>query len=197
MKIEPITLEGEFVRLEPLSHEKHFADLCAVGLDAEIWRWSPKQIKTEADLQNYIETALDEQRRGVSLPFATVSKETGKAIGSTRFGNIDAANKRVEIGWTWIGLEFQRTFVNTEAKFLMLSHAFETWSCNRVELKTDALNERSRRAILRIGAKEEGIFRKHAVTDSGRLRDTVYFSILDDEWQAVKQNLQNKLQAKS
>jgi RimJ/RimL family protein N-acetyltransferase len=197
MKIEPITLKGEFVRLEPLSLEKHFADLCAVGLDSEIWRWSPKQIKTRADLQNYIETALDEQHRGVSLPFATVLKETGKAIGSTRFGNIDLANKRVEIGWTWIGLEFQRTFVNTEAKFLMLSHAFETWNCNRVELKTDALNERSRRAIVRIGAKEEGILRKHVVTDSGRLRDTVYFSILDDEWQAVKQNLQNKLQAKS
>jgi RimJ/RimL family protein N-acetyltransferase len=158
---------------------------------------SPKQIKTEADLQNYVETALDEQRRGVSLPFATVLKETGHTIGSTRFGNIDLANKRVEIGWTWIGLEFQRTFVNTEAKFLMLRYAFETWNCNRVELKTDALNERSRRAILRIGAKEEGILRKHAVTDSGRLRDTVYFSILDDEWQAVKQNLQNKLQAKS
>ena len=197
MKIEPVTLEGEFVKMEPLSPEKHFADLCAVGLDAEIWRWSPKQIKTEADLQNYIETALDEQRCGVSLPFATVLKETGKAIGSTRFGNIDAANKRVEIGWTWIGLAFQRTFVNTEAKFLMLSHAFETWNCNRVELKTDALNERSRRAILRIGAKEEGILRKHVVTDSGRLRDTVYFSILDDECQAVKQHLQNKLQAKS
>jgi RimJ/RimL family protein N-acetyltransferase len=198
MKIEPVTLKGEFVKLEPLSPEKHFADLCAVGLDAEIWRWSPKQIKTEADLQNYIETALDEQRHGVSLPFATVLKETGKAIGSTRFGNIDAANKRVEIGWTWIGLAFQRTFVNTEAKFLMLSHAFDTWNCNRVELKTDALNERSRRAILRIGAKEEGILRKHVVTDSGRLRDTVYFSILDDEWALeVKENLQNKLQAKS
>jgi len=197
MKIQPVTLEGEFVRLESLSLEKHFADLCAVGLDAEIWRWSPKQIKTEADLQNYIETALDEQRRGVSLPFATVLKETGKAIGSTRFGNIDAANKRVEIGWTWIGRAFQRTFVNTEAKFLMLGHAFETWNCNRVELKTDALNERSRRAIVRIGGKEEGILRKHVVTDSGRLRDTVYFSILDDEWHAVKQNLQNKLQAKS
>lgn len=197
MEINAVSLEGEFVRLEPLSLEKHFADLCAVGFDEEIWRWSPKQIKTETDLQNYIETALDEQRRGVSLPFATVLKETGNAIGSTRFGNIDAANKRVEIGWTWIGLAFQRTFVNTEAKFLMLSHAFETWNCNRVELKTDALNERSRRAILRIGAKEEGILRKHVVTDSGRLRDTVYFSILDDEWQMVKQNLQNKLQARS
>lgn len=198
MKVEPVTLEGEFVRLEPLSLEKHFADLCAVGLDAEIWRWSPQQIKTEADLRRYIETALDEQRRRVSLPFATVLREIGKATGSTRFGNIDAANKRVEIGWTWIGREFQRTAVNTEAKFLMLRHAFEVWNCNRVELKTDALNERSRRAILRIGAKEEGTLRKHIVTDSGRLRDTVYFSILDDEWaNEVKENLLNKLQAQS
>lgn len=198
MKIETITLEGGFVRLEPLSLEKHFADLCAIGLDSEIWRLSPQQIKTEADLRNYIGNALRDQQRGISLPFATVLKETGKAIGSTRFGNIDGANKRVEIGWTWIGREYQRTFVNTEAKFLMLSHAFETWSCNRVELKTDALNERSRRAILRLGAKEEGVLRKHVVCDSGRLRDTVYFSILDDEWTgAVKENLQNKLQGKS
>lgn len=198
MKIETVTLEGDFVRLVPLSLEKHLADLCVVGFDAEIWRWSPQQIKTEADLKHYIETALNERQRGVSLPFATILKETGKAIGSTRFGNIDARNKRVEIGWTWIGREFQRTFVNTEAKFLMLRHAFETWNCNRVELKTDALNERSRRAISRIGAKEEGTLRKHVVCDSGRIRDTVYFSILDDEWRAdVKEKLQNKLQAKA
>ncbi|MDQ4120316.1 MAG: GNAT family N-acetyltransferase [Acidobacteriota bacterium] len=198
MKIEKITLEGKFVRLEPLLLDKHFADLCEVGLDADIWQWSPRQIKSEADLKHYIETALDEELRGVSLPFATILKETSKAIGSTRFGSIDAANKRVEIGWTWISPAFHRTFVNTEAKFLMLRHAFETWSCNRVELKTDALNERSRRAILRIGAKEEGVLRKHIVTDSGRLRDTVYFSILDVEWRnGVKENLLNKLQVKS
>lgn len=196
MEINTFTLEGKFIRLEPLSPEKHLADLCAIGLNAEIWRWSPQQIKTETDLQKYIETALNEQRQGISLPFATVLKEAGKAIGSTRFGNIDRKNKRVEIGWTWIGCEFQRTFVNTEAKFLMLRHAFETWNCNRVELKTDALNERSRRAIVRLGAKEEGILRKHVVTDSGRLRDTVYFSVLDDEWSSVKENLLNKLQAK-
>lgn len=196
MKVEIVTLEGEYVRLEPLSLEKHFADLSAVAFDAEIWRWSPQQIRIEADLKNYIENALKEQQQGVFLPFATVLKKTGKAVGSTRFGNIDAANKRTEIGWTWIGREFQRTFVNTEAKFLMLRYAFEIWNCNRVELKTDALNERSRNAILRIGAKEEGILRKHVITDSGRIRDTVYFSILKDEWTAeVKKNLQNKLQA--
>lgn len=195
MKVVPVTLEGKFVRLEPLSLEKHFADLCEVGLDAEIWRWAPKQIQSPDDLKTYIETALDEQQRRVSLPFATVLKESGKAVGSTRFGNIDATNKRAEIGWTWIGKNWQRTFVNTEAKFLMLSHAFEIWDCIRVELKTDALNARSRAAILRLGAKEEGIFRKHIICDSGRLRDTVYFSILDDEWANVKENLQNKLQA--
>lgn len=196
MKIEPVTLAGKLVRLEPLSLEKHFADLCRVGLNEEIWRWSPKQIKSEADLQSYVETALDEQARGVAVPFATILQKTGKAVGSSRFGNIDLANKRVEIGWTWIGLDFQRTFVNTEAKILMLAHAFEIWNCNRVELKTDALNERSRRAILRLGAKEEGIFRKHTVTDTGRIRDTVYFSIVDDEWKnEVKNNLLDKLQA--
>jgi RimJ/RimL family protein N-acetyltransferase len=197
MNVEPVTLAGEFVRLEPLSLEKHFADLCRVGINEEIWRWTTNRIETSIDLQNYLEIALDEQKRGVSLPFATVLNETGTAIGSTRFGNIDRANRRVEIGWTWIGLDWQRTQVNTEAKLLMLSHAFETWHCNRVELKTDVLNARSRAAILRLGAIEEGILRKHVVTDSGRVRDTIYFSILDDEWARVKENLQNKLQAKS
>ena len=196
MKIETITLKGEFVRLEPLNLERHFEDLCQVALDAEIWRWSPKQIKTPDDLRKYIKTALDEQKRGISLPFATISKQTNRAIGSTRFGNIDVANRRAEIGWTWIAPECQRTAVNTEAKFLMLRHAFETWRCIRVELKTDALNERSRRAIRRLGAIEEGVLRQHVITDSGRLRDTVYYSILGQEWRALKTKLQEKLQEK-
>ena len=195
MKIETITLAGEFVRLEPLNLEKHFEDLCEAGLDEEIWRWTPKQIKTPDDLQKYIETALDEQKRRVSLPFATISTQTNRAIGSTGFGNIDAGNRRAEIGWTWIARRWQRTMVNTEAKFLMLRHAFENWKCIRVELKTDALNERSRRAIARLGAIEEGVLRQHVITDSGRLRDTVYYSVLDHEWQAVKTKLQEKMQA--
>lgn len=194
MTVEPVMLEGRFVRLEPLSFEKHFSALCEVGLDEEIWRWTPNPVKTPTDLRQYIETALEEQRRGVALPFATVVKESNSVIGSTRFANIDINNKRTEIGWTWIGRNWQRTFVNTEAKYLMLKHAFEMWNCIRVELKTDALNERSRAAILRLGAKEEGIFRKHIITASGRLRDTVYFSILDDEWTLVKSNLHRKLQ---
>lgn len=144
-------------------------------------------------MKSYVETALKEQKQGISLPFATIEKSSEKVVGSTRFGNIDVKNRRVEIGWTWIGKDWQRTAVNTEAKFLMLRHAFESWKCIRVELKTDALNEKSRNAILRIGAKEEGIFRQHIITDSGRFRDTVYYSILDTEWENVKSNLKARL----
>lgn len=193
MRVEPVTLENRFVRLEPLSLEKHFAQLTEVSLDAELWRWTVSQIETPEDLRSYLEKALDEQERGLALPFATIEKTSGKAVGSTRFGSISAENKRVEIGWTWVGKNWQRSFVNTAAKLLMLRHAFETWGCNRVELKTDALNSVSRRAIARLGAVEEGVFRKHIVNDTGRIRDSVYFSITTDEWQTVKVNLENKL----
>ncbi len=141
----------------------------------------------------YIETALSEQERGVSLPFAIVEKGTGRAIGSTRYGNIERGHHRVEIGWTWVAREWQRTAINTEAKYLLLRHAFESLGCMRVELKTDSLNEKSRAAILRIGGKEEGIFRNHMITASGRIRHTVYFSIIDSEWPAVKARLEAKL----
>ncbi|HEX8367166.1 MAG TPA: GNAT family protein [Pyrinomonadaceae bacterium] len=188
MKIESVILESEAVRLEPLESE-HRAALCEVGLAEEIWRWSPQKIKNAEDMRGYIETALAERARGVSLPFVTIDKSKNKIVGSTRFGNIDVKNRRAEIGWTWINPVWQRTFVNTQVKLLMLTHAFETWKCIRVELKTDALNEKSRNAILRLGAKEEGIFRRHVITDTGRLRDSVYFSILDSEWQSVKERL--------
>ena len=192
MKIEPLTLNGTFIRLEPLKYE-HFDALCEIGLVAALWRLSPVQIMSPEEMKNYIETALDEQSRGVSLPFVTIEKSANKIVGSTRFGNIDPKNLRTEIGWTWINPQWQRTYVNTEAKLLMLTHAFETWKCIRVELKTDALNEKSRNAILRLGAKQEGIFRRHIICQSGRLRDSVYFSILDNEWQNVKENLLRKL----
>jgi RimJ/RimL family protein N-acetyltransferase len=136
---------------------------------------------------------LDAQKAGTALPFATVHVASGQVIGSTRFMNIDVANRRVEIGATWIAAPWRRTAVNTEAKYLMLRHAFETLGCIRVELKTDALNQRSRNAIRRIGAQEEGILRQHVVTWSGRLRDSVYFSILNSEWPRVKQDLEQKL----
>ncbi len=186
-------LTGRQVRLEPLSL-KHLDGLCAIGLDASLWQWTTNRLRDREEMRDYIETALDEQQRGVSLPFATLLTATGQAVGSTRFANMDLKNRRVEIGWTWIGVPWQRTAVNTEAKYLMLCHAFETLGCQRVEFKTDALNSRSRQAILRLGAKEEGVLRRHMVTYSGRLRDTVYFSILDDEWPSVRARLQAKLQ---
>ena len=192
MKIEPIILEGEYVRLEPLRLE-HLENLLEVGLDETLWCWTTTVIESREDMLRYIETALEDQRRGASLPFVTIEKSSLKIVGSTRFGNIDAGNRRVEIGWTWINPKWQRSFVNTEAKLLMLTHAFGMWNCIRVELKTDALNEKSRRAILRIGATEEEILRQHMITDSGRFRDTVYFSILDSEWQTVKENLMSRL----
>ncbi|MBV9061411.1 MAG: GNAT family N-acetyltransferase, partial [Alphaproteobacteria bacterium] len=155
------------MRLEPLALS-HLDDLCAVGLDPELWRWIPHQVATREEMRGYIETALAEQEAGVSLPFAVVHLERGRAIGSTRYGNINLPNKRVEIGWTWDGRDFQRSPVNTECKLLLLTHAFETLGLIRVEFKTDALNEKSRNALARIGAQQEGIFRNHLICHSGR-----------------------------
>jgi RimJ/RimL family protein N-acetyltransferase len=194
MNAQPVILEGRYVRLEPLT-AGHHSDLCAVGLDDDLWRWIPTGVRTPDDMRAYIELALRAQAEGSALPFATVDRASERAIGSTRFANIEHGDRRLEIGWTWIGREWQRTAVNTEAKYLMLRHAFETLGAMRVELKTDSLNERSRRAILRLGATEEGTFRKHMTTESGRIRHTVYFSIVDDEWPAVKSRLERILGA--
>lgn len=191
MVVAPVVLEGRHVQLEPL-REDHLAGLAAVGLDEELWRWIPTPVRTTEEMAAYIATALKEQRQGVSLPFALVERKTGRPIGSTRYGNIDRTHHRVEIGWTWVAREWQRTAINTEAKYLLLKHAFETLGCIRVELKTDSLNERSRAAILRIGAREEGIFRNHMITANGRVRHTVYFSIVDSEWPSVKARLEAK-----
>jgi RimJ/RimL family protein N-acetyltransferase len=188
-----VTLENAYVQLDSLAVQ-HLDALCEIGLDEDLWRWTPYPVTTRKQMQAYIEQALLEQRQEKSLPFIIVSLADGCISGCTRFGNIDLANKRVEIGWTWIGKPWQRTAVNTATKLLMLTHAFDTLGCNRVELKTDALNERSRKAILRLGANEEGTLRKHMLTASGRIRNTVYFSIVDDEWPAVKKTLENKLQ---
>jgi len=192
MVVNPVLLEGLQVRLEPLART-HLEGLAAVGLDEELWRWIPTAVRTREEMAVYIETALSEQEHGASLPFAIVEKATGRTIGSTRYGNIDRTHHRMEIGWTWVAREWQRTAVNTEAKYLLLKHAFETLGCMRVELKTDSLNERSRAAILRIGAREEGLFRNHIITASGRIRHTLYFSIIDSEWPAVKARLETKL----
>ena len=192
MKVDPVVLEGVNVRLEPLSR-KHLTGLCEVGLEEQLWRWIPTPVRTADDMAAYVDLALKEQANGVSLPFAQMEKATGRAIGSTRYMNIDRVHHRVEIGCTWIGREWQRTAANTEAKYLLLGHAFETLGCMRVELKTDSLNDKSRAAILRIGAKEEGIFRNHMMTSTGRIRHTVYFSVIDSEWPEVKSRLERKL----
>lgn len=194
MKVEPVLLEGRHVRLEPLS-EKHWAGLCAVGLDPDLWQLMPSRASNAEEMRGWIRTALQAQAAGTALPFATMNRSSGEVVGSTRFLNIDAGNRRVEIGATWIARPWQRTAVNTEAKYLMLRHAFETLGCIRVELKTDSLNHRSRNAILRLGAREEGTLRSHVITWSGRRRDTVYYSILEDEWPAVKAGLEAKLAA--
>ena len=183
------TLEGRHVRLVPLAM-KHHAALCAVGLDPELWTWTGGHIETPDDLRAYIERALE---RPDTQPFATWSKNDERFVGSTRFANIDEKNRKLEIGWTWIAKPWQRTAINTEAKYLMLRRAFETMGCLRVEFKTDARNERSRKAILRIGAQQEGILRQHMINSRGDRRDSVYFSILDTEWPDVKARLEAML----
>ncbi len=194
MKVEPVILEGRFVRLEPMRVD-HLPALCKVGLDELIWQWTANVVKDEKDIERYVRTALADQAIGTALPFTTIERVTGTVVGSTRFGNIDTVNRKAEIGWTWINPKWQRTVINTEAKLLMLTHAFETWKCIRVELKTDANNEKSRNAIRRIGGVEEGILRNHMITETGRFRDSVFFSIIAKEWESVKANLTSKLPA--
>ena len=192
MKIIPVFLSGEQVRLEPLSRD-HVDQLCEVGIDEELWKVTMTQIRSRDDMAAYVRTAIEEETNGTSLPFVVISKGDGKVVGSTRYSNIDHTNRRLEIGWTWIATAWQRTAVNTETKFLLLRHAFEVLGCIRVEFKTDSINEKSRAALVRIGAKEEGIFRNHMITPSGRIRHSAYYSIIDSEWSAIKRDLEKKL----
>lgn len=192
MDLTPVILEGRHVRLEPLALA-HVAALAEVALEPDLWRWTHAEVRDLAGLRRYVEIALRERDAGHSMPFATIAKAAGRAIGSTRFGAIAPQHRRAEIGWTWIGRAWQRTAINTEAKLLMLTHAFERWNCLRVELKTDVLNERSRAAIRRLGAREEGVLRSHVITEAGRVRDTIYYSILATEWPRVKARLEERL----
>src|SRR6476659_4586486 len=194
MDLTPRSIEGPTVRLEPLGLE-HLDGLCDVGLDPDLWRLTVTRIHDRAGMERYVRTALEEQQAGTALPFATTLRDTGRVIGSTRFGSLSPPNRRVEIGWTWLGRPWQRTGANTEAKYLMLRHAFERWSCIRVEFKTSALNLRSRAAILRIGAREEGILRHHLINEDGSLRDSVYFSLLAEEWPEARRRLERMLAA--
>jgi N-acetyltransferase len=194
VKVTPVTLSGRHVRLEPLTRA-HIDPMFAAASDPQLWRWTLTQIASIEDMRDYVDAALAAQAAGAALPFATLDASTGEVVGSTRFGNIDVANRHVEIGWTWLRRDRQRTACNTEAKYLMLSHAFDVLGCIRVSLKTDALNQQSRAAILRIGAKEEGILRAHMITASGRIRDSAMYSILDREWPEVRRRLEERLGA--
>ena len=192
MIVAPCTLAGRHVRLEPLELS-HAEELLEVALEPELWRFTTRRVDSPETMRSYLETAMAERDAGVSLPFVTREATSGRAIGSTRFLNISRHDRRVEIGWTWIGKRWQRTAANTEAKYMMLRHAFETWECVRVELKTSTLNDRSRAAIERIGGVEEGIFRRHTRNADGTWRDTIWFSIIDREWPDVKQRLEERL----
>lgn len=192
MDLSPLTLAGRVVRLEPLGLQ-HVDALCAVGLEPSLWALTQSVVRTPADMRAYVEEALAEARRGEGLPFATVEVATGTVVGSTRFGSASHQHRRVEIGWTWIAPRWQRTGVNTEAKYLMLRHAFETMGVRRVELKTSSTNTRSRNAMLRIGATEEGTLRQHMVRPDGSPRDSVYFSVIDREWPRVRERLEGMM----
>lgn len=195
MNLQPITLRGQSIRLEPLRMD-HVAALARVGLHAELWRLQPAPITTEDDMRNYVQTALTDQQCGSGLPFVIVDSVTDQVIGSTRYMDIALTHFRLEIGATWLTPTHQRSRANTEAKLLLLGHAFESLGIKRVVFKTEVLNEKSRRALARIGAVEEGTFRQHLYTTSGRARDMVYFSILGLEWPGVKAKLTARLVAR-
>ena len=192
MPLTPRVLEGRTVRLEPLTLD-HVPALARIAFDPDLWRWTISRIETEAHLRAYVEEALALQRAGTALPFCTIARDSGAAVGSSRFGNYDAANRRVEIGWTWVAGRWQRSTVNAEAKLLMLQYAFDEIGCLRVEFKTDALNLRSQGALEKLGATREGVLRSHMIVQEGRRRDSVYFSILVEEWPDVRRRLQERI----
>lgn len=192
MPVAPVTLEGHVVRLEPLarSHLEGLVETCA---DPAVWTYMPLDGSSPEGLARIVELALAAQAAGAELPFTTVERASGRLVGGTRYLAIDRTNHRLEIGYTFIARPWQRTAVNTEAKLLMLEHAFERLRANRVEFKTDSLNEPSRAAILRLGARFEGVFRNHLITRFGRLRHSAYYSIIVEEWPVVRRTLEERL----
>lgn len=189
MEVKPKTLTGRIVRLAPLSMD-YLADLTAAGQDPSIWAYMRYGVvDSEAKMREFIEHLLEYQARGTDLPFVVMHKASGKAIGMTRYMNIEPQNKSLEIGGTWYAADYQRTGVNTECKFLLLLHAFESLGVIRVQIKTDLRNERSQRAIERIGAVREGVLRDHMILPDGTMRSSVYYSILVREWPDVKTRL--------
>ena len=195
MKIEPVILEGEHVRLEPLC-DAHADPLVASCVGHDLFRWFPFVLDDEAAMRGYVKVAVAGLAAGIHLPFATIDRASGRVVGSTSYLAIDVAHRRLEIGATWIAPSHQRSAVNTEAKLLQLTHCFEELRCHRVEFKTDSLNERSRGALAGIGATFEGIFRNHMIMPGGRLRHSAWYSVIDEEWPAVKAHLRARLDAR-
>ena len=192
VRLEPVTLEGRIVRLEPLSFE-HVPGLAEVGLDEALWRWTLARPHSEADLRDWVASTIAARDAGTELPFATIDVATGRPIGSSRYLNIVLEHRRLEIGWTWVAPAWQRTGANREAKLLMLEHAFDRLGCRRVEFKTDSNNEKSRQALLGIGAQFEGIVRNHMVMPGGGTRHSAWYSVTDEEWPGVRAGLEAKL----
>jgi RimJ/RimL family protein N-acetyltransferase len=190
MDIKPITLTGKFVRLEPMT-EAHIPALTEIGVGQDFWHFMLYgEMKAEADMRNWV---LDILSRKGDLPFVAVHLASGRVAGATRYLNVALKDRGLEIGGTWYGLDFQRTAVNTECKYLLLKHAFETLGAIRVQLKTDARNVRSQKAIERIGAVKEGVLRNHMILPDGYIRDSAFYSIVDAEWEGVKSRLETIL----
>lgn len=191
--VKPVTLQGKHVRLEPMT-EAHVPGLAQIGIGQSFWDFMLYgNIQTEADMRNWVLDILSRAEKGTDLPFVAIHLASGRVAGATRYLNIMPKDRGLEIGGTWYGTDFQRTPVNTECKYLLLSHAFEILKCIRVQLKTDKRNERSQKAIERLGAKKEGILRNHMILPDGRFRDSVFYSILDTDWADVKKNLEEMM----
>jgi RimJ/RimL family protein N-acetyltransferase len=194
LHVAPVTLSTDRLTLQPLTLD-HVPALSQAARDGELWEKKTTTVPKPEGFEDYVRKALELQEAGLALPFATVVRDGDQVVGSTRFMNIDAVNHRVEIGTTWIAKSWQRTFVNTHAKFLMLRHAFEGLGCNAVEIRTHALNDQSRAAIERLGARLDGILRRHMIMPDGHIRDTAVYSILQEEWPEVKARLEARLAA--
>lgn len=194
MEVKPVVLTGKHVRLEPMS-EEHTSALAEIGVGQPFWDFMLYgNINTVDDMRNWVLDILSRAARGTDLPFVAIHLESGRVAGATRYLNIVPQDRGLEIGGTWYGPEFQRTVVNTECKYLLLGHAFERLGCIRVQLKTDLRNERSQKAIERIGAVKEGVLRNHMILPDGRIRHSVFYSILDTEWPGVKKGLEEMMQ---
>ncbi len=193
MDVKPVVFEGKHVHLEPMT-EAHIPGLAQIGIGQDFWQFMLYgDMNTEEDMANWVRDILGRAEKGTDLPFVAIHLASGRVAGATRYLNIVPKDRGLEVGGTWYGLEFQRTALNTECKYLLMRHAFETLHCIRVQLKTDLRNERSQKAIDRIGAKKEGVLRNHMILPDGRVRDSVFYSILDTEWPQVKKNLEEMM----